>query len=159
MWNLSLLFPSNFTFCADLKNTIEKAEVDYSELIGALWMCCNMVVAVYLIIRTYQQLYAVISSGLFFFFISLHFFLIFFHFWSQFLLSKRGTTQFFTRFWRGAGNKKRSSHRKKGTEVEDHGWVSVAVYFSYCRLEVWILCLYHNLGLSRGREQYIAIVL
>ena len=49
-----------------LKNTIKKAEVDYSELIGVLWTCCNMVVAVYLLIRTYQQLYALISSGLFF---------------------------------------------------------------------------------------------
>ena len=46
-----------------LQNTIKKAEVDYSELIGALWMCCNMVVAVYLLIRTYQQLYALIKSG------------------------------------------------------------------------------------------------
>ena len=46
-----------------LQNTIKKVEVDYSELIGALWMCCNMVDAVYLLIRTYQQLYALISSG------------------------------------------------------------------------------------------------
>jgi len=46
-----------------LKNTIKKAEVDYSELNGALWMCCNMVVAVLLLIRTYQQLYALIKSG------------------------------------------------------------------------------------------------
>ena len=40
--------------------------------------------------------------------------------------------------WRGAGNKKSSRHRTKGTEVEDHGWVSVAVYFLYFRREVWI---------------------
>jgi hypothetical protein len=46
-----------------LKNTINKAAGDYSELIGALWTCCNMVVAVYLLIRTYQQLYALIKSG------------------------------------------------------------------------------------------------
>ena len=46
-----------------LQNTIKKAAGDYSELIGALWMCCNMVVAVYLLIRTYQQLYALIKSG------------------------------------------------------------------------------------------------
>ena len=40
--------------------------------------------------------------------------------------------------WRGAGNKKSSRHRTKGTEVEDHGWVSVAVCFLYFRREVWI---------------------
>ena len=44
----------------------------------------------------------------------------------------------FSHTWRGAGNKKSSRHRTKGTEVEDHGWVSVAVYFSYFRREVWI---------------------
>ena len=44
----------------------------------------------------------------------------------------------FSRTWRGAGNKKNSRHRTKGTEVEDDGWVSVAVYFSYFRREVWI---------------------
>jgi len=31
-----------------LQNTIKKAEVDYSELVGVLWTCCNMAVAVYL---------------------------------------------------------------------------------------------------------------
>ena len=62
-----------------LQNTIKKAAGDYSELIGALWTCCNMVVAVYLLIRTYQQLYALISSGFFSPFISL-FFLLFFKF-------------------------------------------------------------------------------
>ena len=44
----------------------------------------------------------------------------------------------FSRTWRGAGNKKNSRHRTKGTEIEDNGWVSVAVYFSYFRREVWI---------------------
>ena len=74
-----------------LQNTIKKAAGDYSELIGALWMCCNMVVAVYLLIRTYQQLYAVI-----FFLHFLHFF-FYFIFGVDFCL--RGTTtQFFTRF-------------------------------------------------------------
>ena len=31
-----------------------------------------------------------------------------------------------------------SRRRTKGTKVEDHGWVSVAVYFWNSRLEVWI---------------------
>ena len=31
-----------------------------------------------------------------------------------------------------------SRRRTKGTKVEDHGWVSVAVYFSHFRREVWI---------------------
>ena len=37
-----------------LKNTIKKAAGDYNELTGALWTCCNMVVAGFLLIRTYQ---------------------------------------------------------------------------------------------------------
>ena len=69
-------FPLYFYILRRLQNTIKKAAGDYSELIGALWTCCNMVVAVYLLIRTYQQLYALISSGFFSPFISL-FFLIF----------------------------------------------------------------------------------
>ena len=44
----------------------------------------------------------------------------------------------FSHTWRGAGNKKNFRHRTQGTKGEDHGWVSVAVYFSNSRLEVWI---------------------
>ena len=44
----------------------------------------------------------------------------------------------FSQTWRGAGNKKDSHRRMKRTKVEDHGWVSVAVYFSNSRVEVWI---------------------
>ena len=64
--------------------------------------------------------------------------------WSRFLLRKRLNSIFYPFFhsfshtWIGAGNKKNSRHRTKGTEVEDHGWVSVAVCFWNSRLEVWI---------------------